>query len=158
MAEFTRAYLEECNRSAADTEHLKADTAMALSVVQRKIDGIMHAIEGGLYQPSMKQRLAELEREQQSLNLRLSAPTDRPTVLVHPNLAEAYRRRVAELESLLEDPELRDEAIAATSRSLWWRLARAVASRSSSVGIWHGFWRCARTTQKPRFDAKRGFC
>jgi len=32
---------------------------------------------------------------------------------VHPNLAEAYRRRVSELESLLEEPELRDEAMEA---------------------------------------------
>lgn len=73
----------------------------------------MAAIEDGLYQPSMKQCLAELELGKQALSKQLAAPADRPAVLVHPNLAEAYRRRVSELESLLDDPELRDEAIEA---------------------------------------------
>ncbi|TVR08229.1 MAG: hypothetical protein EA385_10485, partial [Salinarimonadaceae bacterium] len=39
-----------------------------------------------------------------------SAPRPAP-IAVHPNLAEIYRRRVAEFETLLVDPELRDEAM-----------------------------------------------
>ena len=81
--------------------------------VQRKIDGIMSAIEDGLYQPSMKQRLADLEGEKRVLEGRLSEVDQPSPVYVHPNLAEAYRRRVAELEGLLEEPELRDEAMQA---------------------------------------------
>lgn len=113
VAEFARAYQEECNRSAAEAERRQMDASTALAAIQRKIDGIMAAIEDGLYQPSMKQRLAELEREKRLLGADLSGPGVCPAVLVHPNLAEAYRRRVAELESLLEDPELRNEAIEA---------------------------------------------
>ena len=47
------------------------------------------------------------------LNARLSEAREPTPIRVHPHLSEAYRRRVAELESLLEDPELRDEAIKA---------------------------------------------
>ncbi|WP_186421360.1 recombinase family protein, partial [Bosea sp. CS1GBMeth4] len=113
VAEFARAYQEECNRSAAEAERRQTDATAAFAAIQRKINGIMAAIEDGLYQPSMKQRLAELEREKCLLGAELSDPAERPAVLVHPNLAQAYRRRVAELESLLEDPDLRDEAIEA---------------------------------------------
>ncbi|PZR83099.1 MAG: hypothetical protein DI537_35425 [Stutzerimonas stutzeri] len=56
VAEFTRAYQEECNRTAAAAEDSRAAFTASLTSVQRKIDGIMSAIEDGLYQPSMKQR------------------------------------------------------------------------------------------------------
>ena len=84
-----------------------------MAAVRRKIDGIMTVIEDGLYQPSMKQRLAELAREKAALTRQLAAPPERSVVRVRPNLAEAYLRRVSELESLLDDPQLRDEAIEA---------------------------------------------
>ena len=113
VAEFTRAYQEECNRSAAEADGMRLTATASLAAVQRKIDGIMIAIEDGLYQPSMKQRLSDLESEKRLLNARLSETTGSAPVSVHPNLAEAYRRRVSELESLLEDPELRDEAMEA---------------------------------------------
>jgi site-specific DNA recombinase len=113
VAEFTRAHQEECNRSAAEAERLQLDAAAALAAIQRKIDGIMTATEDGLYQPSIKRRLAELEREKLSLKTRESGAAERPAVLVRRNLAEAYRRRVAGLDSLLANPELRDEAIEA---------------------------------------------
>lgn len=77
------------------------------------IDGIMSAIGDGLHQPSMKWRLADLDGEKRLLNARLSDGKEPSPVRVHPNLAEAYRRRVSELEILLEDPELRDEAVEA---------------------------------------------
>jgi DNA invertase Pin-like site-specific DNA recombinase len=129
VAEFARAYQVECNRSAAEAEGIRSNATASLATVQRKIDGIMAAIEDGLYQPSMKQRLADLEAEQRSLTARLSEGTGPSPVLVHPNLAEAYRRRVGELECLLEDPELRDEAMEASKRAL----EAALLRRRSSV-------------------------
>ncbi|KAB0269198.1 recombinase family protein [Microvirga brassicacearum] len=39
-----------------------------------------------------------------------------PKVLVHPNLAAVYRRKVAELESLLGCEEHRDEAMKRAAR------------------------------------------
>lgn len=73
----------------------------------------MSAIGDGLHQPSMKWRLADLDGEKRLLNARLSDAKEPSPVRVHPNLAEAYRRRVSELKILLEDPELRDEAMEA---------------------------------------------
>ncbi|WP_349370914.1 hypothetical protein [Salinarimonas sp.] len=71
---------------------------------------MLRAIEDGLYQPSMKTRLAELEAEKARLKTQLAA-RPKPAVLVHPNPAD-YAKRVAALEGLLEDAEHRDDAMA----------------------------------------------
>jgi site-specific DNA recombinase len=45
---------------------------------------------------------------------RLAAALDRPAaspVRLHPNLAEVYRAKVAELHRALQDPSIRDEAL-----------------------------------------------
>ncbi|CAH1663415.1 hypothetical protein BOSEA31B_12542 [Hyphomicrobiales bacterium] len=79
----------------------------------------------------MKQRLADLEDEKRLLNARLWDAKEPSPVLVHPNLAEAYRRRVAALESLLDDPDLRDEAMEAI-RSM---IERIVVTPRESGGV-----------------------
>ncbi|MGP9822610.1 hypothetical protein ACTZWW_21500 [Salinarimonas sp. NSM] len=110
VAEFTRAFQEETNRIAAESRASVDGARAALTGVQRKIDAMLRAIEDGLYQPSMKARLAELEAETARLTEQLrQQPT--PAVLVHPNLADLYAKRVAALESRLDDAEHRDEAM-----------------------------------------------
>ncbi|WP_201837394.1 hypothetical protein [Microvirga zambiensis] len=79
--------------------------------VQRTIDRIMRAIEDGLYQPSMKAHLTELEAEKASLAAQQTSGSIAPKISVHPNLAAVYRRKVEELETLLEEIEHRDEAM-----------------------------------------------
>lgn len=105
VAEFTRAYQEEVNRLAKEASGKAAEVEAMLASLQRKIDGIMRAIEDGLYQPSTKARLAELETEKAALVASCNAAQVAPNVLVHPNLAAVYRRKVEELESLLETAE-----------------------------------------------------
>jgi site-specific DNA recombinase len=111
VAEFTRAYQEEVNRLTKEASGRAAEVGAKLAAVQRKIDGIMRAIEDGLYQPSMKVRLTELEAEKAAfISFRDTSPTV-PNVSVHPNLAAVYRKKVEELENLLEDAEHRNEAM-----------------------------------------------
>lgn len=77
----------------------------------RRLDGLIEAIADGLRTPGVKDKLEELERRKRTLETELT--TDPPTTpLLHPNLAELYRRKVADLEHALEDPTLRDEALA----------------------------------------------
>ena len=79
-----------------------------LAEIGRKVSGIMSAIEDGLYEPSMKPRLATLKEEKARL---LAQAADIPeadvNVLTHPRLAEVYRRKVASLESLLAAEDYR---------------------------------------------------
>ena len=58
----------------------------------------------------MKPRLSE--RELEKVRLAASARSHpAPVVTVHPNLAESYRKRVSNVEILLQDPHLRDKAM-----------------------------------------------
>ncbi|MCP1845964.1 hypothetical protein J2R78_008998 [Bradyrhizobium sp. USDA 4538] len=66
--------------------------------------GIMAAIEDGLYQPSMKARMDELERQRAEITERLTqAPADIPDV--HPNVANIYRKNVVRFTEALDDPD-----------------------------------------------------
>jgi hypothetical protein len=83
--------------------------AHALAKIDKAVAGIMAAIEDGLYQPAMKARMAELERQRAEIEARMAhAPQPVPTI--HPNIADAYKRRVERLAETLNDPETRQEA------------------------------------------------
>jgi site-specific DNA recombinase len=57
-----------------------------------------------MYQPSMKARMDDLERQKTDISARLSqAPTDIPDV--HPNIANLYRLGVERLAETLDDPD-----------------------------------------------------
>ena len=60
--------------------------------------------------PGLQQRLDELEARKAEFATRLTAPAP-PPVRLHPNLAQLYRERVAELHNALIKPEMRTEAL-----------------------------------------------
>lgn len=70
----------------------------------------MAAIEDGLYQPTMKARMAELEQMKAETETRLN--TAAPALLpdVNPNVAEFYRRKVQQLAATLGDEQTNLEA------------------------------------------------
>ncbi|MFC5084885.1 recombinase zinc beta ribbon domain-containing protein [Microvirga arabica] len=137
VAEFTRAFQEEVNRLTKEANGKAAEIDSKLAAVQRKIDGIMRAIEDGLYQPSMKARLAELEADKAALSSSRNANPSLPNVSVHPNLAALYRRKVEELESLLEDAEHKDEAMELI-RSLIERIELSPREEGGLQAVLHG--------------------
>lgn len=112
VREAVAAYAEEINRQNRELRvQAEADTA-ALAKIGKAVAGIMAAIEDGLYQPTMKARMAELERQKAEIEARLAlVPPAVPDV--HPGIADIYRRRVAHLAETLDDPETRLEAAVA---------------------------------------------
>lgn len=103
------AYAAHINRENRE-QRVQADAdTRALARIERAIAGIMAAIEDGLYQPTMKARMAELEREKADVAARLAeAPQTVPDI--HPGIAEIYKRKVAALTETLEDPTTRLDA------------------------------------------------
>lgn len=103
------AYAAHINRENRE-QRIQADAdTRALARIERAIAGIMAAIEDGLYQPTMKARMAELEREKADVAARLAeAPQTVPDV--HPGIAEIYKRKVAALAETLTDPATRLDA------------------------------------------------
>src|SRR3546814_5903697 len=102
--------ISDWSSDVCSSDLIQADAdKRALAKVERAIAGIIAAIEDGLYQPTMKARMAELEREKTQITARLAeAPADVPDV--HPGIAEIYKRKVARLTETLGDPETRLDA------------------------------------------------
>jgi site-specific DNA recombinase len=110
VEEFARTFHDEVNRLASEQSESRAQDEGRLEAVQRKIASMIRAIEDGLYQPSMKARMAELEAEKAALEEQLATAPELPKVRLHPNLAGMYRQNVAALEQALADPEIKAEA------------------------------------------------
>jgi len=109
VAEAVRSYHEETNRLSREHRAQADADKRALDKVERGIKGIMAAIEDGMYQPAMKDRMAELEQQRAEIVARLpGVPADLPDV--NPNIAEHYRAKVARLAETLADPEAGREA------------------------------------------------
>jgi site-specific DNA recombinase len=110
VEEFARAYQEEVNRLAAEKARTRTEDEGRLEAVRRKIASLIRAIEDGLYEPSMKVRMAELEAEKAALEERLASAPAAPKIRLHPNLPGLYREKVAKIEEVLADPEIQAEA------------------------------------------------
>jgi hypothetical protein len=101
VEEFARAFQEEVNRLAAEKTLHRAEDEGRLGAVRRKIATIIRAIEDGMYQPSMKERMDELDAEKAMLEERLASAPEPPKIRLHPNLPGLYREKVAALEQAL---------------------------------------------------------
>jgi hypothetical protein len=66
-----------------------------LATIERKIAGILRAIEDGAYTPTLKERLIALEAEEACLEARLAEIGRRAPVRLHPNAPELYRSMIA---------------------------------------------------------------
>ena len=110
VAEFTA----EWNRLQASAGAGLAAKRSELAEVRRRIDGLIRAIEEGLYELSMKARMQGLERRREALEAELATATE-PKPRLHPGLAEIYRQKVAVLHEALaaEDGHEVREAIRA---------------------------------------------
>jgi len=109
VAEAVRAYAEELNQQNRERRAQTDIDRKALEKAERGIAGIISAIEDGMYQPSMKMRMEELEQQKVDILARMEqVPDDIPDI--HPNIAEIYKARVRQLSEALADPELRDQA------------------------------------------------
>ena len=131
------AYVEHINAMNRELRVQAEADAQALTKIDKAVAGIMAAIEDGLYQPAMKARIAELERQRAEIEARMvHAP--QPVPAIHLNIADAYRRRVERLAVTPNDPETRQEAADAI-RSLIGKIVLEPGERRCEVhAILHG--------------------
>jgi site-specific DNA recombinase len=107
---FIDEFHREVNRRRRDEELARSNLEAELAAVAKRLDGLVDAIADGLRAPGLQRRLEELEGRKAELEGLLAAPPPSP-VRLHPNLAELYREKVAELHKALADPESRTEAL-----------------------------------------------
>ncbi len=83
-----------------DEKKLVAHRQAKLIRCERRIKKIVGAIAEGLPARALKAELEELEAKRERLEREVTrAPEPKP--LLHPNLVELYRKKVAELETFL---------------------------------------------------------
>ncbi|MDP6951228.1 MAG: recombinase family protein [Alphaproteobacteria bacterium] len=103
--EFTRAVNGARNAQSAALEGARNE----LTRIERQIGSLIEAIKDGLYQPSMKAELDNLEARKAQL-IDQQARAQVPPPLLHPNMAELYREKVSELHAALNSDDRRTEA------------------------------------------------
>ncbi len=83
-----------------------------LDEVERKLAGVIRAIEDGAWSEALKARLAALEGRKVRLLEDLAAAdrAEGPEIRIHPGLIDRYRDQVAHLEEALLDASIRGEA------------------------------------------------
>ena len=114
--EFVTAYQQEYNRLRREQANQQAQAHAEVAKVERQIRNIVEAVKAGLFAPTMKDELAALEERKARLAESTRDQAEEPPML-HPGLAEVYRRKVEKLTQALNKEELRAEA-AETLRSI----------------------------------------
>ena len=110
VAEFVREFHAEINRQRHDAELSLGSRRRELEETRRKLDGLIEAIADGFRATGLQEKLDELERRKARLESEIDdAPAAAPRL--HPNLAELYRKKVANLQDALADPATQTEAL-----------------------------------------------
>ena len=76
---FVKTFEEEVSRRHKESGRTKARLESQMAEVQRKLEGVLRAIENGAWNVSLKQRLDALEAEKQQLHDQLAAKTEPDT-------------------------------------------------------------------------------
>ena len=111
VAEFVRAFAEEM--AAAQRQSAAAQSQMdeQLADVERRLQNVLRAIESGAWSETLRKRLNELETHKAALQRQRERTTEpAPAIRLHPNAADIYRAKVADLEASLNAPAIRAEA------------------------------------------------
>ncbi|KFI24115.1 hypothetical protein CG50_00025, partial [Paenirhodobacter enshiensis] len=88
------------NAAAGDRSSAQDQVKRDLKQVKKKIAGILAAIEDGMYHPSMKAKMPDLESRKTKLTAFLQ-DTPAPPALLHPRLSDLYREKIANLSAML---------------------------------------------------------
>ena len=110
VAVFVEEFNAELRRLTSEAETHYAAANRAIKDTDRKIAGIVRAIEDGAYSPILKDRLASLEKEKALALAQIAMAKPKPVVRLHPALPEIYRKKVESLAAALNQADTASEA------------------------------------------------
>ena len=106
ISAFVEGYQETIREQQDKARAAHAQIEKRKAEIDRKIGGIFKAIEDGLYESSMKDRLAGLKEQRDAIGREFATPSPANVdILLHPRAADTYRRWVERLEQALEGEE-----------------------------------------------------
>jgi site-specific DNA recombinase len=109
IREFVEEYSREFNRLRREQSMAQAVSRNELARVERQIRSMIEAVKDGFYVPTMKDEMLALEARKDILAEETKDQVEEP-VLLHPGLADVYRRKVETLTEALNEEGLRSEA------------------------------------------------
>ncbi len=108
VEEFIRAFHAEINSLEKVRNAGRVNAANEIEKISRQLDGLYDAIADGLRTQGLKTRLEQLEQRKTELEAEIAnAPP--PAPILHPNLAQLYRRKVENLHASLNNDDSRTE-------------------------------------------------
>jgi hypothetical protein len=109
-------FKEFCQEFTSEVNHLRMEGSATIEAaraelprIEKQVHGIIEAIKDGMYQASMKTEIESLEARKKHVTDVL-ASAEEPPRLLHPNMAEIYRQRIASLHESLRDDSTKAEA------------------------------------------------
>lgn len=88
---FIAEFQAEWNRRNRERQETSLARASELASVERKLAGVIRAIEDGSWNAALKQRLAELEQRKQELVGDTAKVVESYSLRIHPSMADIYR-------------------------------------------------------------------
>ncbi len=109
VKEFVAEFHREVNRRAANQDFERDQIVRDLEKANRDLKRIVQAIKDGIPALTLKDELMTLETTKTELETRLATAPE-PIPRLHPNLAEVYRKKVANLADALNEENTPSEA------------------------------------------------
>lgn len=113
LAVYVKDFHKNLHEMKAEERREFAHAKRKLAQTQRNIDSIIKAITDGLYSPSMKEKMQELEAEKLALKDEIKCFENESNVIEFlPNVGEMYERRINALREALNESAIdRHEAV-----------------------------------------------
>jgi site-specific DNA recombinase len=109
IQEFVKTFQQEFNRLRRQEANEQAAAHAELTKIERQMRNIIEAVKAGMFAPAMKDELVALETRKAQL-VELAHDRAEEPFLLHPGLADVYRKKVEKLTEALNKEELRPEA------------------------------------------------
>ena len=109
LKEFVAEYQREWKRLQIEGTSARDSLERDLKKVSAQIDKIVEAITAGMFHASMRTKMDELEAHKAELEVKRAALPAQDPIVLHPALAENYRKRIVGLADSLNDESCRLE-------------------------------------------------
>jgi site-specific DNA recombinase len=106
---FVREYTAEINRLRKEASSDRIAAQQRLITLNSQIDNIVETVASGRANPALLDRLDKLENEKVQIEASLNEPEPDP-IRLHPNIADFYVEKVADLRGALNHDGSREEA------------------------------------------------
>jgi site-specific DNA recombinase len=135
IATAIEAYRVERQRLSREAAKIRASLERELAEIRRKIKWLVGEIENGRGSPSVSDRLYEVETRQEAVKSQLALAAGSDIVELHPQAAERYAAKVADIHAALARGDDAGQEVIALVRELVTRVRVIPGPPGEPVGL-----------------------